>query len=329
MLTSYAPAATITNEKHSLSLAPASSSKRVKECSSPILASPSSRDANISIPFLLRLKEEDVWALRKSDLRKYFLALQSHALSSQPLPDISASPTSHPSPLPVSQPEILPALLRLPLELREIIYKYLLSPPASEPIRGPHPRQLQTQLSLSQSFAPAILRASRQIFHEALAVFYGCSTQTIYIKIDYNVWTHKMQRSELLMSPQVSAAMRYFHINVYLGNEKKRRLPEREDSEARLAVVRKGVRKLGKWLSGTDIKTLKISWNEPPATYTWDQKKEVLDEFRTMRPEKVDVGEINWSLKYPGKVYRFEKKYLKELERDFTKKEGDVTEAES
>jgi len=131
------------------------------------------------------------------------------------------------------------------------------------------------------------------------------------------------------MSPQVSAAMRHFHINVYLGNEKKRRLPEREDSEARLAVVRKGVRKLGKWLSGTDIKTLKISWNEPPATYTWDQKKEVLDEFRSMRPEKVDVGEINWSLKYPGKVYRFEKKYLKELERDFTKRDGDVTETES
>jgi hypothetical protein len=70
------------------------------------------------------------------------------------------------------------------------------------------------------------------------------------------------------MSAQVTAAMRHFDVSIHLGNEKKRDRPEKEDSEARLAVVRKGARKLGKWLGGTEVKTLKISWHEPPKTYT-------------------------------------------------------------
>jgi hypothetical protein len=52
--------------------------------------------------------------------------------------------------------------------------------------------------------------------------------------------------------------MRHFHINIHLSNEKKTNRPEKEDSEARLAVVGKGARKLAKLLGGTEVKTLKI-----------------------------------------------------------------------
>jgi len=92
--------------------------------------------------------------------------------------------------------------------------------------------------------------------------------------------------------------------------------PEKEYSDARLAVARKGVRKVGKWLGGMKVKSLKISWHEPPMTYTWEQKKDVLDEFKVLRPESVEVGVINWGLRksYPGKKYQFHEEYLKELQ---------------
>lgn len=71
-----------------------------------------------------------------------------------------------------------------------------------------------------------------------------------------------------------------------------------------------------KWLGGADIQSLRISWQEPPQTYTWEQKREVLDGLREMRALKVDVGEINWGLDWnKGRRYRFEIEYLKELER--------------
>jgi hypothetical protein len=270
-------------------------------------------DLPVGIPFLLQLKEEDVWSLPKSELRKYFLALQSHARNPQDLSEACVPPPASP---PSLAPTLLPPFLLLPPEVRDIIYTHLLSPPASTPIRGPHPRQLQTQIALSQSFAPAILRVNRQIYSEALLVFYGSSTQCVHITIDYNVWSHKVQRSDFLMSGQVTAAMRHFHINIHLGNEKKTNRPEKEDGEARLAVVRKGARKLGKWLGGTEVKSLRISWHEPPKTYTWEQKKEVLDEFRTMRAELVHLGVVNWGLCYPGKKYQFRPEYLASLQRD-------------
>lgn len=73
---------------------------------------------------------------------------------------------------------------------------------------------------------------------------------------------------------------------------------------------------MGKWLSGADVQSLRISWQEPPQTYTWEQKKEVLDGMKALRPVKVDAGEINWGLNWnKGKRYRFESEYLKELER--------------
>ena len=126
------------------------------------------------------------------------------------------------------------------------------------------------------------------------------------------------------MSGQVTAAMRHFCINIHLGNEKKTNRPEKEDSEARLAVVRKGARKLGKWLGGTEVKSLRISWHEPPKTYTWEQKKEVLDEFRIMRAELVHLGEVNWGLCYPGKKYQFRPEYLASLQRDKVEGKGGI-----
>jgi hypothetical protein len=200
-----------------------------------------------------------------------------------------------------------------------MIYINLLSPPAKK--RGPHPRQLQSPVYFSQGFAASILQTNRQIYAEALRVFYGAKTQSVHLTIDYNLWNHKIQRSEFLMSAKALASMRHLHISIHLGNEKKANRPERVASDARLAVVKKGSRKLGKWLagsgldSGQDIKTLKISWFEPPFTFSWEQKREILDEFRVIRPEVCEMADLNWGLVYPGKKYQFHVEYLKELER--------------
>lgn len=112
--------------------------------------------------------------------------------------------------------------------------------------------------------------------------------------------------------------MRHLHINIHLGSEKKANRLEKVDGDARLAVVKKGARKLGKLFAGKEIKTLTISWQEPPKTYTWEQKKDILDEFRVLRPELCEIADLNWGLAYPGKKYQFHVKYLTELQRDNT-----------
>lgn len=79
---------------------------------------------------------------------------------------------------------------------------------------------------------------------------------------------------------------------------------------------KKGIKKVSKWLSGADIQRMEISWQEPPQTFTWEQKKEVLDGLRAMRAVVVLPGEINWGLDWnKGRRFRFEVEYLKELAR--------------
>lgn len=83
-----------------------------------------------------------------------------------------------------------------------------------------------------------------------------------------------------------------------------------------MTEVKKGIKKCGKWLAGADVQSLRVSWQEPPQTYTWEQKKEILDGVKILRPVKVEVGEINWGLNWnKGRKYRFETEYLKSLER--------------
>src|SRR6516162_2427132 len=79
-----------------------------KICTSPVTASPLSMDLPVSIPFLLQLKEEDVWSLPKSELRKYFLALQSHARNPQDLSEACVPPPASP---PSLAPTVLPPFL--------------------------------------------------------------------------------------------------------------------------------------------------------------------------------------------------------------------------
>lgn len=251
-------------------------------------------------------------ALPKRDLQRYFLALQAHVQATQNIPlDVVTTHTYR-----RAEPSYLPTFLLLPPEVRNLIYSYLLDPPESNPIKGPHPRQLQTQIALSQAFAPSILRVNRQVLTEALQVFYGSSTQWIHITLDYNVWSHKVQRSNLHMSQLTMAAIRNLHLNIHLGNEKMANRPDKDDRDARLAIVGKGLRKMAKWLSGANVRILKISLQEPPKTYTWEQKKKLLDDLKSLKPERTELGQLNWGLSYPGKKYQFHEEYLKELERN-------------
>ncbi|KAB5526288.1 hypothetical protein GE09DRAFT_467315 [Coniochaeta sp. 2T2.1] len=285
--------------------------------------------AAVNIELLLNLSQGAVWMLQKKLLREYFLTLQSHirALTASSVTESLAVTSSQPPP---PQPETqqhdihVPSsrLLSLPPEIRRQILLHLLSRPTSSPFRGPHPRSLQSPLSLTRTMSPAVLRICQQLYVEGCAVLY--STQEIHVRIDFDVWSHRRERSDLIVSSTVRDAVRYLHVHVFLGNEKRNARLGRKDSEARLEVVRKGVRKLGKWLlgpgvggkeekGGRGLQCLRISWQEPPQTYTWEQKKSVLDDFRTLRPIRVEAGEINWGLKYPGRKFRFVEEYLGEL----------------
>jgi hypothetical protein len=278
-------------------------------------AAPSPPPANgLPIQRILHLSKDEVATLRKQDLRRAFLTLQEYALKPYQLPD--PTPTSAQTGPAASTLEDLPPFLRLPREIREMIYRHLLPPPSRTPIRGPHPRQLQTNISLSQSFPPSLLQVNHQVRAEALPLVYGSPTQTVYITVDYNVWVHKTRRSDLVLSRDLTSAIRHLHVSIHLGSEKRNSKPGEVEADARISEVKKGVRKLRKWLTDADIQTLKISWQEPPQTYTWEQKRDILDGLKGMRTLRVDVGEINWGLNWnKGRKFRFEVEYFKELER--------------
>lgn len=119
-----------------------------------------------------------------------------------------------------------------------------------------------------------------------------------------------------MLSPAVTAAIRHLNLSIHLGSEKRHNKPDGVDAAVRLSEVKKGIKKLRKWLGSADMQSLVLSWQEPPQTYTWEQKKGVLDGLRELRPNKVDAGEINWGLKWnKGRKFRFEVEYLKQLER--------------
>ncbi|KAH8903890.1 hypothetical protein BR93DRAFT_182943 [Coniochaeta sp. PMI_546] len=302
----------------------------------------------LDIDALINMSQEAVWLVQKRHLRQYFIALQKHvrSLSSSGTGTGIDTSTGHgsslaaasqtapqPQPQPQTEPLVITSrLLSLPPEIRRLILLHLLGRPFSSPARGPHPRSLQSPLCLTRSMPPAVLRTCRQLYTEGCAVLY--STQEIHANVDFDVWAHRRDRSFLTVGSTVRRAVRHLHVHVFLGNEKRLARPAKKESDARLEVVRKGARKLGKWLVGPDaqgrreggggvegvevvegwrLSSLKISWQEPPQTYTWEQKKTVLDEFRTMRPLRVEAGEINWGLKYPGKKFRFVEEYLQEL----------------
>jgi hypothetical protein len=188
--------------------------------------------------------------------------------------------------------------------------------PANPPIRGPHPRQLQTHILLTQSFPPSLLLLNHQIRLEALPLLYGSPKQVVHIKIDYNVWIHKTRRSDLILSSPLTSSIKHIHLSIHLGSEKRLNKPKEEDADARIMEVKKGVKKLRKWLAGADVQTLVVNWQEPPQTFSWEQKREVLDGLRGLRAERVEKGEINWGLNWnKGRKYRFEVEYLRELER--------------
>src|SRR3954463_3761135 len=73
------------------------------------------------IQSILQLPEDVVWSLRKHDLRQYFLELQKYARHPYPVGSLVPQET-RPTPHASNQPPFL----RLPLEIRESIYNYLL-----------------------------------------------------------------------------------------------------------------------------------------------------------------------------------------------------------
>jgi hypothetical protein len=106
-------------------------------------------------------------------------------------------------------------------------------------------------------------------------------------------------------------------LSIHLGSEKRNNKPDEVEAAVRLSEVKKGIKKIAKWLASANIQSLLLSWQEPPQTYTWDQKKEVLDGLRGLRAVKVEAGKINWGLNWnKGRKFRFEVEYFKELERE-------------
>ena len=271
-----------------------------------------------SIEFLTSLDEDTVRTLRKEELRQYFFAIQSHLQTTLvPKPATSLPPLPRLLPNPQCPSTFQPTLLRLPLEVRQLIYSFLLQDPTPGPtIRGPHPRQLQLPLTFTQCFPSSLLLVCKQICSEAVPILYGSPHQTILVTINYDFWRHTGERSSLNVSQRVVGSIRNLRLLVFLGSESKNHKPTSREAKRRLEVVKKGVRKLSRWFlaASTRIQTLVIDWKEPPCTFTWEQKKEVLDGLRILNPDTVLAGEINWGLNYPGRRYRFETAYIESLQ---------------
>lgn len=119
-----------------------------------------------------------------------------------------------------------------------------------------------------------------------------------------------------MLSPSLTASIHNLHISIHLGSEKRNSRPNEVEAEVRMSEVKKGIKKLRKWLAGADVQSLVLSWQEPPQTYSWERKREVLDGLRGIRAVRVQAGEINWGLDWnKGRRFRFEVEYLRELER--------------
>ncbi|KAA8566365.1 hypothetical protein MFRU_019g00130 [Monilinia fructicola] len=286
-------------------------------CTAASIAAAKTSQRAPTIERVLTISEDAVWSLRKSDLRSHFLILQKYSQSlSHVLPIVDSGGDTHDNSNETHVTGILPPLLRMPLEIRQLIYRHLLTPPSDDPRLGPHPRQLQSHIYLSSTFEVAVLHLNRQIYHEALPIFYGDPNQTISATVNYNLWAHKTQRSDLVLSSSLTSSIRNLSLSIQLGNEKRKLKPEDFEAGARVKEVTKGIKKLRKWLAGADIQFLKIGWQEPPHTYTWEQKKDILDGLKPLRARRVETGDINWGLDWnKGKKFRFDVEYLKELER--------------
>jgi len=153
---------------------------------------------------------------------------------------------------------------------------------------------------------------------------YGAPNQTVSVTVDYNIWTHKARRSDLVLSSSLASSIKHLHLSIHLGSEKRNNKPREVEANVRISEVKKAIKKVRKWLAGADLQSLRISWREPSQTYTWEQKKEVLDGLKAMNALRVDAGEINWGLDWnKGRKYRFEVEYFKELER--ARQEDDYT----
>ncbi|ESZ90659.1 hypothetical protein SBOR_8959 [Sclerotinia borealis F-4128] len=293
-------------------------SKNKRICTAASIAAAKTSQRAPTIERVLTISEDAVWSLRKSDLRIHFLILQQYTQSpSNAMPKPDSGGDTHVEPNETHSAEILPPLLRMPFEIRQLIYRHLLAPPSDDPRLGPHPRQLQSHIYLSRSFEIAVLHLNRQIYHEALPIFYGDPFQTISLTVNYNLWAHRTQRSDLVLSSFLTSSIRNLSLSIQLGSEKRKQKPEGFEAEARLVEVTKGIKKLRKWLAGADIQILRIGWEEPPQTYTWEQKKDILDGLRAFKAVKVEAGDINWGLDWnKGRKFRFDVEYLKELERE-------------
>jgi hypothetical protein len=144
----------------------------------------------------------------------------------------------------------------------------------------------------------------------------------VHITIDHLLWKHKTSRSPLIISSPLVSALKHLHIHFNLGSEKgtgNRKAIDEVEKKARTDEVKKGTKKLAKWLrvSGARIESLKVSWQEPRNCFAWETKKEVLEALKGIEAEKVTVGVINWGLGdwNKGKRFRFEERFLEELER--------------
>ncbi|CZS92626.1 uncharacterized protein RCO7_01819 [Rhynchosporium graminicola] len=214
----------------------------------------SSQSTPLDIQSILHLPEDAVWGLRHK-LHSLFLTLQKYTLNPYSTGDVSPATPAIPADHSAPRRLFFSPLLRLPIEVKHLIYSHLLPPTCEPPVRAPHPRQLQTHILLNQPILTIPLSLNHQIQSEAIPLLYGSSPQIIHMKVDSNLWAHKTQRGDIVLLTE---------------NHLRHQTLE---AEARVSEVQKGLVEVRKWLSGAGLQTLDISWQEPPQTYRWEQKK--------------------------------------------------------
>ncbi|OWP06319.1 hypothetical protein B2J93_4935 [Marssonina coronariae] len=158
-------------------------------------------------------------------------------------------------------PNNTPTCPRVPLEVRRLVYTLLLPSPTS-PVRGPRsssPPGPEPHPSSRKSYPLPSSASDHQIRAEALPLLYGSAGQMIHATLDDNVWLHKTRRSDLVLSSAVFLAHQtcapVYPPWLWKNGQPNRRVwrPTRGLSE-----VKKGIKTFCEWLSGADIRTMKI-----------------------------------------------------------------------
>lgn len=184
-------------------------------------------------------------------------------------------------------PSTLPPLFRLPLELRQHIYSYLL--PLGETVSHPLPAVGITSVT-PRPPAAALLNIHPRLTHELLAYFYARATWKLVFAHAFNFFRVDPDLRRLAASPALPR-LRRVELVFFCDALLLRAYPSfgvaslveeiRRRAERACDVLRTGARRL---------REVVVSWIDTTETGAWEEKKAILEPLRKLATQEDRAG---------------------------------------